>query len=91
MSHGNKEKFSCLGIKICVQWFQARGHKVRLRRPSFFLEMVTEPCERSILLVDCRKINFTYDQFVDEYNEYCIPSTLITKKWTFVIMVKGKA
>jgi hypothetical protein len=32
MSHGNKEKFSCLGIKICVQWFQARGHKVRLRR-----------------------------------------------------------
>jgi hypothetical protein len=28
MSHGSKEKFSCLGIKICVQWFQAREHKV---------------------------------------------------------------
>ncbi|CAL1678271.1 unnamed protein product [Lasius platythorax] len=27
MSHGNKEIFSCRGIKICVDWFRARGHK----------------------------------------------------------------
>lgn len=27
MSHGNKELFSCRGIKICVDWFRARGHK----------------------------------------------------------------
>ncbi|XP_059477002.1 ribonuclease ZC3H12A-like isoform X2 [Neocloeon triangulifer] len=27
MSHGNKEMFSCRGIKLCVEWFQARGHK----------------------------------------------------------------
>ncbi|KAI5748922.1 hypothetical protein M8J76_003325 [Diaphorina citri] len=27
MSHGNKELFSCIGIKICVDWFRARGHK----------------------------------------------------------------
>lgn len=27
MSHGNKEIFSCKGIKICVNWFKARGHK----------------------------------------------------------------
>ncbi|RLU20210.1 hypothetical protein DMN91_006817 [Ooceraea biroi] len=27
MSHGNKEMFSCRGIKICVDWFRARGHK----------------------------------------------------------------
>ncbi|CAG9773922.1 unnamed protein product [Ceutorhynchus assimilis] len=26
MSHGNKEIFSCRGIKICVDWFKARGH-----------------------------------------------------------------
>lgn len=26
MSHGNKECFSCRGIKICVDWFRARGH-----------------------------------------------------------------
>lgn len=26
-SHGNKECFSCHGIKICVDWFVARGHK----------------------------------------------------------------
>lgn len=25
-SHGNKETFSCRGIKICVDWFKARGH-----------------------------------------------------------------
>jgi len=27
MSHGNKEVFSCRGIKLCVEWFRARGHK----------------------------------------------------------------
>ncbi|XP_019770319.2 endoribonuclease ZC3H12A isoform X1 [Dendroctonus ponderosae] len=27
MSHGNKEIFSCRGIKICVDWFKVRGHK----------------------------------------------------------------
>ncbi|XP_043278382.1 endoribonuclease rege-1-like isoform X2 [Venturia canescens] len=27
MSHGNKEIFSCRGIKICVEWFRSRGHK----------------------------------------------------------------
>ncbi|KAG6799358.1 ribonuclease ZC3H12C isoform X1 [Apis mellifera caucasica] len=27
MSHGNKEIFSCRGIKICVDWFKSRGHK----------------------------------------------------------------
>ena len=27
MSHGNKECFSCRGIKICVDWFRNRGHK----------------------------------------------------------------
>jgi len=26
MSHGNKIKFSCKGIKICVDWFTSRGH-----------------------------------------------------------------
>ena len=26
MSHGNKEVFSCMGIWICVRWFQMRGH-----------------------------------------------------------------
>uniref|UniRef100_A0A8C4QZF7 C3H1-type domain-containing protein n=1 Tax=Eptatretus burgeri TaxID=7764 RepID=A0A8C4QZF7_EPTBU len=27
MSHGNKEVFSCFGIKIAVEWFLQRGHK----------------------------------------------------------------
>ena len=26
-SHGNKEIFSCRGIRICVDWFRTRGHK----------------------------------------------------------------
>ena len=28
MSHGNKETFSCKGIKICIDWFKSRGHEV---------------------------------------------------------------
>lgn len=27
ISHGNKEIFSCLGIRLCVEWFRNRGHK----------------------------------------------------------------
>uniref|UniRef100_A0A182VVW5 C3H1-type domain-containing protein n=1 Tax=Anopheles minimus TaxID=112268 RepID=A0A182VVW5_9DIPT len=27
MSHGNKEMFSCRGIRLCVDWFKNRGHK----------------------------------------------------------------
>lgn len=27
MSHGNKQSFSCRGIKLCVDWFRNRGHK----------------------------------------------------------------
>ena len=27
MSHGNKERFSCKGIRICVDWFLSRGHR----------------------------------------------------------------
>lgn len=27
MSHGNKERFSCKGIRICVDWFLQRGHR----------------------------------------------------------------
>lgn len=25
--HGNKEVFSCLGIRLCVEWFKNRGHQ----------------------------------------------------------------
>lgn len=27
ISHGNKEIFSCLGIRLCVDWFRNRGHR----------------------------------------------------------------
>lgn len=27
MGHGNKQVFSCRGIKLCVDWFKNRGHK----------------------------------------------------------------
>ena len=25
-SHGNKSKFSCKGLRLCVEWFKERGH-----------------------------------------------------------------
>ena len=35
MSHGNKETFSCKGIKICIDWFKSRGHMVSKSNPFY--------------------------------------------------------
>lgn len=35
-SHGNKEVFSCRGLRICVDWFKQRGHSdVKVVVPMF--------------------------------------------------------
>ncbi|XP_067134629.1 endoribonuclease rege-1-like [Centruroides vittatus] len=37
VSYGNKEKISCKGIKICVDWFRNRGHKdITVFTPSWW-------------------------------------------------------
>ena len=39
MSHGNKETFSCKGIKICIDWFKSRGHEVS--ELNFYQKIIT--------------------------------------------------
>ena len=35
-SHGNKEVFSCMGIKLAVDWFRHRGHsEIRVLVPQW--------------------------------------------------------
>lgn len=36
-SHGQKEKFSVEGLKICIDYFKKRGHEVRAFVPNFRL------------------------------------------------------
>lgn len=80
MSHGNKEIFSCRGIKICVDWFRARGHKeitvfvpkwrkeaFRPDNPVADQEILSE-LERDRLLV------FTPSRLVKQMHEICLNS-----------------
>ncbi|CAG0887564.1 unnamed protein product [Cyprideis torosa] len=39
MSHGNKETFSCRGIKLAVDYFKERGHEITVFVPKWRKEM----------------------------------------------------
>lgn len=85
MSHGNKEVFSCRGIKICVDWFRARGHKKitvfvpkwrkegpRLNNPICDQEILAE-LEREKILV------FTPSRLVNGKRMVCYDDRYILK------------
>eukprot|EP00298_Acanthocystis_sp_HF-20_P009528 c18361_g1_i4.p1 GENE.c18361_g1_i4~~c18361_g1_i4.p1 ORF type:complete len:526 (+),score=180.09 c18361_g1_i4:69-1646(+) len=38
MRHGKQNKFSCAGLKICVDYWQRQGHKVIAFLPEYFLD-----------------------------------------------------
>ncbi|PSN54908.1 hypothetical protein C0J52_01689 [Blattella germanica] len=78
MSHGNKEVFSCRGIKLCVEWFRARGHKEitvfvpKWRKEAAHQEILTE-LERDRLLV------FTPSRLVGGKRMVCYDDRYILK------------
>lgn len=85
MSHGNKQSFSCRGIKLCVDWFRNRGHKdivvfvPKWRKESCSLdnpikdqEILTE-LERDMMLV------FTPSRFVGGKRMVCYDDRYILK------------
>lgn len=58
MSHGNKEVFSCKGIRICVNWFMNRGHKnITVFVPSWRKESSTpdKPITDQNILIEMEK------------------------------------
>lgn len=54
MSHGNKTTFSCRGLRVCVEWFRARGHtEITVFVPAWRKETPrwdTPIAEREVLL-----------------------------------------
>lgn len=58
MSHGNKETFSCKGIKICIDWFKSRGHMdIKVFVPKWRKESSKpdSPIVSPIILTDLEK------------------------------------
>lgn len=74
MSHGNKEIFSCRGIKICVDWFKSRGHKeITVFVPKWRKETsrIDNPIADQEILGELEKdrlLVFTPSRFVHKYN-----------------------
>ncbi|KAK2716284.1 ribonuclease ZC3H12A-like [Artemia franciscana] len=85
MSHGNKQIFSCRGLRICVDWFKSRGHNditvfvpkwrkesSRPEAPITDQEILLE-LEREGMLV------FTPSRFVDGRRIVCYDDRYILK------------
>lgn len=89
MSHGNKEVFSCRGIKLCVDWFRNRGHKdITVFVPKWRKEnsRPDNPIKEQDLLCELekeRQLVFTPSRFVAGKRLVCYDDRYILKVyWT---------
>ncbi|XP_031626305.1 endoribonuclease ZC3H12A isoform X2 [Contarinia nasturtii] len=83
--HGNKEVFSCLGIRLCVDWFLNRGHKeITVFVPKFRKEnpRPDNPIKDQELLFELEKermLVYTPSRFVGGKRTVCYDDRYILK------------
>lgn len=83
--HGNKESFSCLGIRLCVDWFRNRGHKdITVFVPKFRKEnpRPDNPIKDQDILFDLEKermLVYTPSRFVGGKRTVCYDDRYILK------------
>lgn len=83
--HGNKETFSCLGIRLCVDWFRNRGHKeITVFVPKFRKEnpRPDNPIKDQEILFELEKermLVYTPSRFVGGKRTVCYDDRYILK------------
>lgn len=83
--HGNKEIFSCLGIRLCVDWFKNRGHKeITVFVPKFRKEnpRPDNPIKDQEILFELEKermLVYTPSRFVGGKRTVCYDDRYILK------------
>lgn len=83
--HGNKEVFSCLGIRLCVDWFKNRGHKeITVFVPKFRKESPRpdNPINNQEILFELEKermLVYTPSRFVGGKRTVCYDDRYILK------------
>lgn len=83
--HGNKEVFSCLGIRLCVDWFRNRGHKdITVFVPKFRKECPRpdNPIKDQEILFELEKermLVYTPSRFVGGKRTVCYDDRYILK------------
>lgn len=85
MSHGNKELYSCRGIKLCVDWFRARGHKditvfvPKWRKENSRPDNLIRDQHLLLELEQERQLVFTPSRFVGGKRQVCYDDRYILK------------
>lgn len=83
--HGNKEIFSCLGIRLCVDWFRNRGHKeITVFVPKFRKEnpRPDNPIKDQEILTELEKermLVYTPSRFIGGKRTVCYDDRYILK------------
>lgn len=92
ISHGNKEVFSCLGIRLCVEWFRNRGHKeITVFVPKFRKESPRpdNPIKDQEILFELEKermLVYTPSRFVGGKRVVCYDDRYVLK--VFIILIE---
>lgn len=85
MSHGNKELYSCRGIKLCVDWFRARGHRditvfvPKWRKENSRPDNMIRDQHLLLELEQERQLVFTPSRFVAGKRQVCYDDRYILK------------
>lgn len=91
--HGNKEIFSCLGIRLCVDWFRNRGHKdITVFVPKFRKESPRpdNPIKDQEILFELEKermLVYTPSRFVGGKRTVCYDDRYILKVSALIIII----